>query len=117
MFPRYLFIDHDRPDFWRPIRETQGVASVLTCGSRMQYANAGAVEAVQAAELLAATYPPDRQLFAPGALVTLANGSLSGHPAVVLDVSRDTARVSVLLFGALRQVTAPLDCLVARDGI
>jgi hypothetical protein len=46
--------------------------------------------------------------------VTLANGSLAGHPAVVLDVSRDTARVSVMLFGELRNVKAPVSWLVER---
>jgi hypothetical protein len=34
---------------------------------------------------------------------------------VVLDTHRDTATLAVLLFGALRQVQAPLAWLVARD--
>jgi hypothetical protein len=34
---------------------------------------------------------------------------------VVLDIHRDTARLAVLLFGALRQVSAPITWLVARD--
>jgi hypothetical protein len=34
---------------------------------------------------------------------------------VVLDTHRDTATIAVLLFGALREVSAPLGWLVARD--
>src|SRR3954471_16707759 len=29
LFERYLFVHHDSPGFWRPIREAPGVASVL----------------------------------------------------------------------------------------
>jgi transcription antitermination factor NusG len=116
LFPRYLFIQHDNPDLWRPIRETPGVHSVLQCANRMQYARAGAVEAVEAALALAAASPPrETAQWAPGDAVALAAGPFVGHPAVVLSVRRDTAHVSVMLFGALRQVQAPVAWLTARD--
>jgi transcriptional antiterminator RfaH len=115
LFPRYLFVQHDNPDFWRPIRETPGVHSVLQCANRMQYARAGAVEAVEAALALAAASPRETGQWAPGAAVALANGAFAGHPAVVLRVARETAHLSVLIFGGLREVQAPVAWLVARD--
>jgi transcription antitermination factor NusG len=87
---------------------------VLQCANRMQYARAGAVEAVRAALALAASTTQDAAQWAPGDAVGLANGPFAGHPAVVLSVSRSTARLSVLLFGALRQVSAPVAWLVER---
>jgi transcription antitermination factor NusG len=115
LFSGYLFIQHDPRDSWTPIRTTPGVRSMLRNGNQLQYARAGAVEAVQAAAALAASTTQDAASWAPGAAVALANGAFAGHPAVVLRIRHDTAHLSVMLFGGLREVRAPVAWLVARD--
>jgi transcription antitermination factor NusG len=115
LFSGYLFVQHDPRDSWTPIRTTPGVRSMLRNGNQLQYARAGAVEAVQAAAALAASTPQDTTQWAPGAAVALSSGAFAGHPAVVLRVQRQTAHVSVMLFGGLREVQAPVAWLVARD--
>jgi transcription antitermination factor NusG len=115
LFSGYLFVQHDPRDSWTPIRTTPGVRSMLRNGNQLQYARAGAVEAVQAAAALAASTDQDDAQWAPGAPCALGNGSLRGHPAVVLRVSRETAHLSVMIFGGLRQVQAPVAWLVARE--
>jgi transcription antitermination factor NusG len=115
LFSGYLFVQHDPRDSWTPIRTTPGVRSMLRNGNQLQYASAGAVEAVQAASALAASTTQDDASWAPGAAVALSSGAFAGHPAVVLRVHHDTAHLSVMLFGALRQVQAPVAWLAARD--
>jgi transcription antitermination factor NusG len=113
-FPRYLFALNDGP--WTPLRYCPGIADLVwQCPGKPGTVTEAAISALRGVLAEAATLQRKTAQWAPGALVTLANGSLAGHPAVVLDVSRDTARVSVLLFGALREVKAPIDCLVTRD--
>jgi transcription antitermination factor NusG len=115
LFPSYLFLQHANRDLWRPIRETPGVLTVLKSGNQIQYVRAGVVEAVQAAEVLASVSHQKPTQWAPGASVALANGPLANHPAVVLSVHRDTATLGVMIFGALRQVQAPIEWLMPRD--
>jgi transcriptional antiterminator RfaH len=115
LFSRYLFVQHDNPDLWRPIRETPGVHCVLTNGNRIQYARAGDVEAVRAAQALAATQPPENCWAAPGTPCSPAAGAFTGHPAVVISVERGKAIIAMLLFGELRQVSVDVSSLVARE--
>jgi transcription antitermination factor NusG len=115
MFPGYLFVQHDPAVSWTPIRTTPGVRSMLRNGSQLQYANAADVEAVRAAEEARRIHPSHPRQWAPGAPVALSAGPMRGHDAVVLEVRGDRATVGVLLFGALRRVSAPVAWLVARD--
>jgi transcription antitermination factor NusG len=116
MFPGYLFVQHDPAVSWTPIRITPGVRSMLRNGNQLQYANAGDLEAVRAAEEAGRITPTSHpHQWAPGAPVALLAGALRGHPAVVLATHGDHATVAVLLFGALRQVSAPIAWLVARQ--
>jgi hypothetical protein len=73
--------------------------------------DASAVDALQAFQDLPAAPTP----WEPGTPCSLTTGPLRGHPAVVLSVRSQHARLSVMLFGALRQVQAPVAWLVARD--
>jgi transcription antitermination factor NusG len=115
LFARYLFVQHDIPELWRPIRETPGVTAVLQCGNRMQYASAGAVEALQAAEALAATQPPETASWAPGTPCSLATGPFAELDAVVLSIHRNIASVGIMCMGALRSVSVDVACLVGRE--
>jgi transcriptional antiterminator RfaH len=112
-FPRYLFVAFDASQAsWSPIRDTPGVRDLVKCGSQIQYASSDALEAVRMA--LGAWTHTDAA-WTPGAPCSLALGPLRGHPAVVLATHRDTATLAVLLFGALRQVQAPVAWLSERS--
>jgi transcription antitermination factor NusG len=115
LFTRYLFVAHDNPDLWRPIRETPGIASVITAGGKVQYARPGAVEAIQAAQAFAATQPPETSQWRPGDAVAPRVGPLVGLPGVVLAVEGENAVVGILFLGQLREVVYPFDALVSRD--
>ena len=115
LFTRYLFVAHDNPDLWRPIRETPGIASVITAGGKVQYARPGAVEAVQAAQELAATSTRNEAQWASGDAVAPRVGPLMGLPGVVLSVEGENATVGMLFLGQLREVVYPADALVSRD--
>jgi transcription antitermination factor NusG len=112
-FPRYVLVALDT--HWTPVRYCPGVHSLLMNDGKPGRVDAGAVDALRAAQALAASTTQDAAEWAPGAPCVLGNGSLRGHHAVVLRVARETAHVSVMLFGALRQVQAPVSWLVARD--
>ena len=115
LFTRYLFVAHDNPDLWRPIRETPGVASVITAGGKVQYARPGAVEAVQAAQAFAATSTQNEAHWHLGDAVAPRVGPFAGLPGVVLAVQEETAVVGILFLGQLREVVYPFDALVERQ--
>jgi transcription antitermination factor NusG len=113
LFAGYVFVIVDGP--WTPIRYAPGVAALLMDGCRPGRLADGAVSALQAAQAQRAAAGAATPQWAPGAPCTLHDGAFAGHPAVVLAVSGRRAEVSILLFGALRQVQAPVDWLVSRD--
>jgi transcription antitermination factor NusG len=117
LFPAYAFcrFDPDTTEWW-PIRNTPGVFKLLTdtAGRPEPLANAE-IRALQAAVADRATCQAETAQWAPGAPVALLAGALRGHPAVVLNTHGERATVAVLLFGALRQVVAPIAWLVARQ--
>jgi transcription antitermination factor NusG len=115
LFTRYLFVAHDNPDLWRPIRETPGIASVITAGGKVQYARPGAVEAVQAAQAFAATQPPETSQWHLGDAVAPRVGPFAGLPGVVLAAQGENATVGILFLGQLREVVYPFDALVERQ--
>lgn len=115
LFTRYLFVAHDNPDLWRPIRETPGVASVITAGGKVQYARPGAVEAIQAAQAFAATATRNEAQWHPGDAVAPRVGPLMGLPGVVLAAEGENATVGILFLGQLREVVYPFDALVERQ--
>jgi transcription antitermination factor NusG len=116
LFVSYLFVRNDNPDLWRPIREAPGVAAVLTCGNRIQYANAEDVEALQATDAARRTHPTGQgATWRPGAAVRVCGGIFDGHAGVVVAGDGDTVRVAVMFLGQLRTVALPAEFLTARD--
>jgi transcriptional antiterminator RfaH len=113
LFGNYLFVVPG--SHWAPIAHTRGVLRLLMSDGKPGIVAEAAIEALRGAEALAAAQPPDDASWAPGAPVALRTGPFRGHPAVVLSVSRQHARLSVMIFGALRQVQAPVAWLMARD--
>lgn len=109
LFRSYLFVLLGPSDPTFPIVSTYGVAQLLP-----GYARNGDVEALQAGDELRRHPPSPRSLWAPGVPCSLRSGAWCGVEAVVVDVGKDTARISTLIFGCLRQVTVQLDLLVPR---
>ncbi|HEY2619638.1 MAG TPA: transcription termination/antitermination NusG family protein [Acetobacteraceae bacterium] len=109
LFGNYLFVVAG--SHWAPIQHTRGVLRLLMANGKPGRINAGVVSTLQAIQDLPAPPTP----WDPGTPCSLATGPLRGHPAVVLSVRSQHARLSVMLFGGLRQVQAPVAWLVARD--
>jgi transcriptional antiterminator RfaH len=117
MFPRYAFVRFDaHRDPWTPIMHTLGVRSLLCRpdGTPEPVAR-GAISALRAAEALAATMTPETSRWAPGMACSLATGVLRDVPAIVLALDGETAYVSMMMLGHLREVSVSLDSLRARD--
>lgn len=115
LFPGYVFCWHRADDPWRPIRCTPGVRALVKCGSQLPYASAGAVEAVQAVVEQSAYSLPWSNSIAPGVAVEAVAGPFSGLQAVVLQVGRDMALISLMMFGELREILVDKDNLQARE--
>jgi transcription antitermination factor NusG len=115
LFRSYLFVQHQPGTSWRGIRAAPGVASIVCAGHEIRYAAPGVVEQLRATEALRRTPAPLKQRFRPGSACRLSAGALRGHEAVVVEIDGDTAAVTVMLFGELRRITAPLDSLALRD--
>ena len=120
LFPGYLFVRLDLARPWYPIRYAPGVYSLLSVDGIPSICPDGVILALQASEALRATPLPDNASWAPGMPCSLATGPLSGHQGVVTQIGRafggtDMAFVALMMFGHLREVSVPLDCLKARD--
>ena len=115
IFPRYLFLLFDHLEAsWSPIRATPGVVDLVRSGSEPAYASEAAVRALQALDAQRATPAPKSCQWAPGAVCRVGIGIFQGHPGVVTIVANDTALVSLLFLGHLREIALPLDCLEPR---
>jgi len=109
----YLFVQPGT--HWAPICSTYGVSRLLMAGPKPHTVARGLVEAVQAAQALAASGILADVPWAPGTPCSLAVGAFAGHPGVVVSVTRGIAHVALMLFGCVRDVSVSVDCLVARE--
>jgi transcriptional antiterminator RfaH len=115
LFPRYLFLQFDHlAESWSPVRATPGVLDLIRSGSELHYANAGAVEALEATQDARRSQPPEISQWASGAPCALRYGPCAGLPAVITAVTRETATIAIMMLGHLRNVSVPLDCLAPR---
>jgi transcriptional antiterminator RfaH len=115
LFPGYLFVRLDLARPWYPIRWCPGVFSLIAINGNPTPCPDAAVDVLRASEHLRATPTPPSALWAPGMPCSLATGALAGHQGVVTEINTDTAHVAVMMFGHLRTVSVPLDCLTSRD--
>ena len=115
LFPGYIFCQHDPRDPWRPIRYCPGIRANLIGGLGVQYARAGDVEAVQAAQAQPAPIDQPDATRRVGAAVAPASGPFAQHQGVVLEIRGNRAVLAMLLFGELRQVLVDVSSLVARE--
>ena len=115
LFPRYLFVRMDPNTSWNPVLYAPGVYSLLLSGEKPGTVAEADISALRAGDALRASPTPPSALWALGMPCRLATGALAGHLAVVTEVTHNTAHVAVMMFGQLRQVAVPLDCLTTRD--
>ena len=111
MFNRYLFCELGADDPWTPIRYTPGVFQLLMTDGKPGHVDAGVLSELRAGEETRRTLTTRKTLHRPGAACGVAYGVLAGHRAVVLRVTSTQAVVALMLLGALREVTLPLDSL------
>jgi transcription antitermination factor NusG len=109
LFGSYLFVVPGA--HWAPIAHTRGVLRLLMANGRPGIVPDAAVEALRGVQ----GSEPSSVAWAPGTPCSLVLGPLRGHPAVVLAVDGSSATISVLIFGGLRPVSAPVAWLVARE--
>jgi transcriptional antiterminator RfaH len=118
LFPSYAFARFDAErDPWRPVLNTPGVYDLIRnrCTGMPEPVRAGAVEALQATQDARRLLPAQNTQWAPGTPCRPATGIMAGIPGVVLNVQRETATVSLMFLGHLREISLPLDCLTNRD--
>ena len=115
LFAGYIFCQHDPRDPWRPIRYCPGIRANLIGGLGIQYARAGDISVLEASEALRRSVTPPGTSWAPGMACSPATGAFALHQAVVIEVERNTARIALLIFGQLREVTVDLSNLRSRD--
>ncbi len=109
LFTSYLFVSFDAArDPWRPICSTRGVRRLFMTGFRPIPVPHGAVERLQATDAARLAPAATAAAWAPGAACVLAAGPFTSFPGVVVDTSDETARVTLLMFGQLRDVTVPI---------
>lgn len=111
LFSGYVFVNHEPNTSWRPIRETPGIQSLLKCGDKLQYARAGAVEALQATEHLRAIPLPPHSLWRLGDACRLAHGPFQRLHAVVAALDGEIATVTILMLGELRDIRIEINNL------
>jgi len=115
LFTGYLFTRFDAlRDPWRPILSTLGVFALIRRPDGMPNPVAEAdFQAVQAVEALRRSITPPGALWAPGMPCSPVATPFAGHPAVVLEVDGQTAKIALVMFGELRTVTIGVECLRA----
>jgi transcriptional antiterminator RfaH len=115
LFPGYLFVQLAIGAPWTPIRYTQGVRTLVGTQAGPTMCPEAAVSVLQASEASRRMPTTQEALWAPGAACVARYGALCGMPGVVVSVDGSEARVSFLIFGALRDVLVPTHCLASRD--
>jgi transcription antitermination factor NusG len=116
LFTSYLFVAVPL-SHWGPIRHTLGVRSLLMSGINPYLLPDAVWSALQAGEELRRSIAPPNASWAPGMPCSPADGTaLAGHHAVVTEIlPANRARIAIMMFGELRQVSVDVNSLVARD--
>jgi transcription antitermination factor NusG len=115
LFPGYVFVRMRLDQPWNPVRYAPGVYSLLSIDGIPSICPDAVLDALRASEALRATPLPNTASWAPGMACKPATGPFRHHPAVVISVQRETATIACIMFGHLRNVSVPLDCLKALE--
>lgn len=107
LFRDYLFVDIGS-DPWVPVRYAPGVAALMMSGGVPNYVRADDVERLMAGEGRRRSDAAAALEWEAGMPCVLTAGPFTGLAAVILDAAEETARVTMLVFGELRDVTVPV---------
>ena len=115
LFTSYLFVAVPLTH-WGPIRHTLGVRTLLMSGINPYLLPDAVLSALQAGEALRRTPTTPGSLWRPGAPCQPSDGPFAGHHAVVTEIlPGNRAKVAIMMFGELRQVSVDVTSLVARE--
>ena len=115
LFPRYLFVRMDPNASWNPVLYAPGVYSLLLSGEKPGTVAEAVMDALRAGEEARGIPTTPETLYRPGAACEASLGGGSKVDAVVVNVAGRKATVLAMMFGHLRTVSVPLDCLTSRD--
>ena len=117
LFAGYIFCQHDPRDPWRPIRYCPGIRANLIGGLGVQYARAGDVEAVQAAQALTAPRDAPDTPWRVGAIAAPASGYYNGLNGIIVEMRGKRAILAIMLGdrGFLARLSVDVSNLVARE--
>ena len=117
LFAGYIFCQHDPRDPWRPIRYCPGIRANLIGGLGVQYARAGDVEAVQAAQALTAPRDAPDTPWRVGAIAAPASGYYNGLNGIIVEMRGKRAILAIMLGdrGFLARLSVDVANLVARE--
>ena len=118
LFPRYFFLWLDGETAWQPILYTRGVYDLLRSQDTglphiAPERQISALQAGEAARRIPTT--PASEMWRPGMAARLGNGSLAGQDAVVMEVGKHNALVTILFLGQMRTICVNLTDLTQRD--
>jgi transcription antitermination factor NusG len=111
LFCRYVFVNLRTDQRWGAVRYAAGVHQLLMNDGKPCRLAADVIDALRAGEALRAQ-TPGKPCWEPGVPCSPAAGALRGHPAVVLAVNADHARIGVIFLGHLREISVPLNGLL-----
>ena len=117
LFGNYLFIRFDpEHDPWTPIRYSPGVLRLVVSGhAGPERVPHGIVEALQAGDDARRSIAPLHASWPPGTACSVSVGPFRGHDAVVIGTRDGRTLVGVMCFGAMREVSVSVDCLIPRE--
>jgi transcription antitermination factor NusG len=115
LFPRYAFVHLEDGTPWVPVRYAPGVSDLLMTDGKPAYAPEAAVEALEATQASRRTLMAPGPAWRPGDPSTVVLGPFQGMDAVVISVRRKSARIALVVLGALREVTVGVESLRPRE--
>lgn len=96
LFPGYVFVEITNGlDRWRPITSTYGVRSIVMCGERLSFIDAGFVASLKVREVDGLIVRPTKR-FCIGQSVRMAGGPFDGLVAEIIEMD-EKERLVVLL--------------------
>jgi transcriptional antiterminator RfaH len=115
LFPRYLFVHLEDGTPWVPIRYAPGVSDLLMADGKPAHAPEAAISALEATVASRRTLMAPGPVWAAGDASRVVLGPFQGMDAVVIAAGRKTARIALVMLGALREVTVRCNALATRE--
>lgn len=115
LFTSYLFVHMHNTDHWAPIAYFTGIRRILMSGSKPHHTPHSLIDALRAGDAMRRLPTTDSVVYRPGAPATCLYGPLKGADVVIISAATNTAKVAAAMFGAMREITVPIQCLAVRE--